>query len=76
MERTIEAFLTGIIIGIVGFACLLYFTGNTATITQRSIHQKAISLGYGRWIIDTNTSTGGIAPTTTFQWITNNIPSK
>lgn len=76
MNNTIESFLAGIIIGIVGVACLLFFTGNTSAITQRNIHQEAVSLGYGRWIVDTNTPTGGIAPLATFQWITNNIPSK
>jgi hypothetical protein len=76
MNNLLDSFLSGVIIVIIGLAALLFFTGHTADKTQRRIHQEAVSLGYGQWIVNTNALDSGIAPTTTFQWITNNIQSK
>lgn len=74
MGNTIEAFFVGIVIGILGLTALLYFTDYTPAKVQRNIHQEAVNLGYGKWVVNVNSD--GISPRASFQWITNNIPSK
>lgn len=71
---SVASFFVGIFAGITGLMGILSLTNNTPTIIQRNIHQEAVNLGYGRWAVNTNSD--GYAPRTSFQWITNNIPSK
>lgn len=74
MSHSAESFFVGIVVGLLSFLALLYLTGTTPVKVQRNIHQEAVNLGYGNWVVNTN-SDGG-SPRTTFQWITNNISSK
>lgn len=74
MSHSTESFLVGLAVGFFGFMGLLYVTNSTPARVQRNIHQEAVNLGYGRWVVNTNSD--GYAPRTSFQWITNNIPSK
>lgn len=74
MSQYFEAFLVGLALGFLGFGITLNLAGRTPAKIQRNIHQEAINLGYGKWIVNTNSD--GAEPRAYFQWITNNISSK
>lgn len=72
MSDSIASFFVGIFAGIFGLMAVLSITGYTPAKIQRNIHQEAVNLGYGRWVVNTNSD--GYAPRTYFQWITNAAP--
>lgn len=74
MSHPAESFLVGVVVGFLGFAALVNITNSTPAKIQRNIHQEAVNLGHGKWVVNTNSD--GYAPRASFQWITNNIPSK
>jgi hypothetical protein len=49
---------------------LSYFFDCSPLQVQRTMEKKAVSLGYGKYII---TNTNNLTPTVEFQWVTNSV---